>query len=226
MKLNALIYERPTFPQDYQSAFSHDKGLHAFITSALKLLPSRDALILDAGCGTGKPVSESMIAAGHRVIGIDIAEGMLKMARTQVPYGTFLQCDMKDFSPSEQFDGMFAILSLFLLTGDEMVAMSKKWSQWMKPGAYVFLGTIAAEDMTGTNITWHKDGRGADGFESMFMGSVVVGTLLSSAGWKAVLEEAGFEVVGIQKDYFVPSKEMECDPETHCYITARRRSGT
>ena len=41
-----------------------------------------DSLVLDAGCGPGI-VSEALLAAGHRIVGVDLSPGMLERARAR-----------------------------------------------------------------------------------------------------------------------------------------------
>lgn len=42
------------------------------------------ALVIDAACGTGDLCTE-LIVAGHRAVGVDLSEGMLRAARTRAP---------------------------------------------------------------------------------------------------------------------------------------------
>ncbi|WP_416304937.1 methyltransferase domain-containing protein [Neptunicella sp. SCSIO 80796] len=49
---------------------------------ALQLLPASDGMVLDIGAGTGK-VTRAMLPLHAKVIGLDLAEGMLKYAQQQ-----------------------------------------------------------------------------------------------------------------------------------------------
>lgn len=57
-----------------------------FLTSDLAsfLLPSRDSLLLDYGCGLGRIARELIAAHGCRVLGVDIAKSMRQMAPAYV----------------------------------------------------------------------------------------------------------------------------------------------
>jgi SAM-dependent methyltransferase len=65
----------------------HDEGFGDFARAAacelLRRLPSRGRVV-ELGCGTGIS-TEILVAAGHDVIGIDIARDMLAVARRRAP---------------------------------------------------------------------------------------------------------------------------------------------
>lgn len=59
------------------------------------------ATVLDAGCGTGRPMAEYVVARGLRVVGYDQSEGMLALARQRLPGQTWLCAALEDCA----FDG-------------------------------------------------------------------------------------------------------------------------
>lgn len=68
-----------------------DEARHSFygreqfyLDTLLAGVPS-GATVLDAGCGTGRPMAEYVIARGMRVVGYDQSEGMLALARQRFP---------------------------------------------------------------------------------------------------------------------------------------------
>jgi SAM-dependent methyltransferase len=76
-------------------AFIHDVGFHDY---ALKSAPGileilaqhniREGLIVDLGCGSGLSAQE-FTKAGYDVLGVDISESMIAIARTKVPNAEF-----------------------------------------------------------------------------------------------------------------------------------------
>ena len=65
----------------------------------------KDAVIFDAGAGTGL-VGEALRAAGfHRITGVDYSQGMLEIARAKNVYEAVHQCDLG--RPTEFKDGSF-----------------------------------------------------------------------------------------------------------------------
>ena len=76
-------------------AFIHDVGFGDFV---LKSAPGildilnrsniHDGLIVDLGCGSGR-WAEQLTRAGYRVLGIDISEAMIRIARRRAPRAEF-----------------------------------------------------------------------------------------------------------------------------------------
>lgn len=54
------------------------------------------ATVLDAGCGTGRPLAEYVIARGLNVVGYDQSEGMLALARQRFPAQTWLHAALEN----------------------------------------------------------------------------------------------------------------------------------
>lgn len=74
-------------------------------TRFYELLPA-NALVLDAGCGTGR-LTKRLIARGFNVIGMDYSEQMLEKARASVPGVKFLKMDIRELEFNDgTFDGV------------------------------------------------------------------------------------------------------------------------
>jgi len=212
----------------YEDAFSHDPGLQKFIQAALGLLPA-NSKVFDVGCGTGKPVSTTMAANGHRVQGIDLSPAMIELCRRQVPNGRFEAANMLEYHPTERIDAdmIFTIFSLFCLGGrKETALMVSKLYKWLKPNGILCLGTICAEDLRTTPEMYDSDGMCANDVTMTFMGSETLMTAFTREGWKLLLREAGFEIFYTQMDLFVPrrSPDIASDDEMHYFIMARKAS--
>lgn len=207
----------------YEDAFGHDAGLLTFIRDALLHLPP-SSVILDVGCGTGKPVASSLAAAGHRMIGIDISDTMVELSRKAVPSGSFEVTDMRDYILKEQVNAVFNMLSLFLLSREEIEKMAGKWGTWLEVEGFLMICTLAAEDCQqhGTGAGYDADGRCARNLEFRFMGARVTITLFTREGWRVLLEEKGFSIVHTSTEMFVPPEDAQCDPEPHYYIIAKK----
>ena len=211
---------------DYEQAFGHDAGLHDAVKTCLDHLPT-NASVLDCGCGTGKPVSEMIVDSGRRVHGIDFSPIMVELSRKQVPSGTFEMANMLEYVPSERFDGIIAMLSLFELSREEITTMGRKWGEWLKPGGKLLIGVVGADDCGIKPEVFDDDGKCARRVPFRFMGKQVRITLFTKGGWDEVLEKvAGLEIVHRITDLFAPPKEAESDPEQHYFVIGKKSSQT
>ncbi|MEC4985914.1 MAG: class I SAM-dependent methyltransferase [Oscillatoria sp. PMC 1068.18] len=77
-----------------------------------RVLPAKDAKILDAGAGTGF-VGESLAKLGYtNITAAELSEGMLEVARQKQVYKTLLQCNLEEtdaFSEKEIFDAIISV---------------------------------------------------------------------------------------------------------------------
>lgn len=69
--------------------------------------------ILDLGCGTGRPIAESLLERGHRVTGVDQSAGMLELARKRLPAGIWIESRIEDFESAEPYDGIVCWDAMF-----------------------------------------------------------------------------------------------------------------
>lgn len=84
------------------------KNTIAEVTFLLQLYPvPKGASILDVGCGTGRHAIE-FARRGYQVVGVDITEGMLTVARRKAEEAgvsvEFVQADARTFDLGRQFD--------------------------------------------------------------------------------------------------------------------------
>lgn len=82
----------------------------------LKMLDGRlapNSLILDLGCGAGVPVDRWLVAHRHRVVGLDISEAMIALARENVPMARYHVHDMATLREAEFSVG--AVVSFFAM---------------------------------------------------------------------------------------------------------------
>lgn len=93
------------FAEEYRSR--HDQVRSAGRLRALELLAARPGeLVLDLACGPGNLAAE-LVAAGARVVGADIADGMVRVAARHVPGARFARLDMEGLGLRDgAFDGV------------------------------------------------------------------------------------------------------------------------
>lgn len=132
---------------DRVAAEYHDRRLdRSHIQTKLDQLCSRlapSALVLDLGCGPGFD-SAAMRQRGHRVLGIDLSQGMIRFARRQYP-GPYIQADMRHLPLGQKLDAVWAAASLLHLTAADFPVALGECFRILKSGGYLSLHLKAGE---------------------------------------------------------------------------------
>lgn len=95
--------------------------------------------MLDVGCGGGVK-SKYFVEKGMTVVGADISENMVSIAKREVPQARFAVLDARDVDTiPETFDGIFAQAVLLHLPKKEIVSILKKFKEKLKEGGYLYV---------------------------------------------------------------------------------------
>lgn len=105
--------------------------------------------VVDLGCGPGVPTAAALVAAGHEVVGVDISEGQLALARAQVPLATFVHADILDVTfDARAFDAVVALYSLTHVPRHHYPTLFDRIRTWLEPDGW-FLATLGTGDSSG-----------------------------------------------------------------------------
>jgi ubiquinone/menaquinone biosynthesis C-methylase UbiE len=175
------------------------------LTERLSALIPAGATVLDLGCGTGVPTTTILTWNGHQVVGVDISEGMLRLARAQAPGVTFVHADFAEL-PADfgTFEAVTAFFSLLMLSRQRIEATLAKAHGWLKPGGYLALSMV------------NFDG---DSVPIEFLGVPVTVSGYPEPELAALLTATGFEVASIETVEFLPPGGP---PESQIFALARR----
>ena len=112
------------------------------------------AAVVDLGCGNGVPVVRDLVAAGHRVTGVDFSAVQVRRARQLVPAATILESDLTAvrFSPGS-LDAVLAFYSIIHVPLAEQPALLHRIASWLRPGG-LFAATMGHRAWTGTEADW------------------------------------------------------------------------
>lgn len=114
----------------------------------------RQAVVLDLGCGNGIPVSQLLVAAGHKVTGVDISDVQIERARALVPGATFLREDATSLRlPAESLDAVVSLFAIIHVPLDEQPDLIANLAGWLKPGA-ILLATTGHTAWAGSEDGW------------------------------------------------------------------------
>ena len=199
----------------YEDAYGHIPEQAQSLNWLISQLPL-GSKVLDVGCGTGKPAADALALAGHVVHGIDISEGMLEVARKQVPLATFQRIDFRDFSAEpaiyDAITSYFAFLDA--MSQAQIRDMIHSIYKWLKPGGLFVFGTVPA-DMEHMPAQW--------------LGVDVILTSMSESQYAECFSEAGFTIVHQKASVFVPKaveaglcKPEETGEEHHLFMYAKK----
>ncbi|UCC20238.1 MAG: class I SAM-dependent methyltransferase [Promethearchaeota archaeon] len=109
------------------------------------LLPIK-AHVLDVGCGAGIPTAKFLTKKGFNVIGIDLSEKMLSMAKENEPNANFIKMDINEIKFDENtFDGVISVYTLFHIPKKNHLSIFNKLFEILKPGGILLLNTGISE---------------------------------------------------------------------------------
>ncbi|WP_457028444.1 class I SAM-dependent methyltransferase [Kitasatospora sp. P5_F3] len=119
------------------------------------------APVLDIGCGTGDPTVRQLTDGGLRVTGVDLSDGMLRLARQGVPGAEYHRIDMYDLATERavrawgapelgpaaagRYAAATAFFSLILLPQAEIAEVLGQIRTLLRPGGLLALGMVEAD---------------------------------------------------------------------------------
>jgi cyclopropane fatty-acyl-phospholipid synthase-like methyltransferase len=147
---------------DYSSTRDQFKNIKYL--EKLNLLLKPNSTILDIGCGSGIPIDKFFIEKGHKVIGIDISEEQIKLAKRNLPEGKFEVQDMTDLKDdSYKVDAVVSFYAIFHIPKEEHKEIFRKINSFLKDDGLLLITMGASEwegteDFHGAKIFWSHYG--------------------------------------------------------------------
>ncbi|MGF0176974.1 class I SAM-dependent DNA methyltransferase [Streptomyces sp. Marseille-Q5077] len=196
----------------YDEAFPHKEGQVAAAEWLIGSLPP-GSRVLDLGCGTGLPTARRLAEAGFDVVGVDLSERMVALARDHVPGGEFHRADIADLRPSGsldlgRFDALTAFFALLMLPRPEIPLALQTVRHLLVPGAPFALSMVEAD---------------VDDFAIPFIGSSIRVSGYLRDELREVVESAGFEIVGESSYTYAPAV-ADIQPEVQIFLRCVRHS--
>jgi cyclopropane fatty-acyl-phospholipid synthase-like methyltransferase len=148
----------------------------------------RGGRVLDIGCGHGVPLTKALLASGHRVVGLDSANHMLRRFRANCPdtpavRGVTQACPFA----AQTFDAAVAWGVMFHLTQAEQVQAIASVSRVLKAGAPFLFTSGDVDDDSGNHVGT------MNGVEFHYFS-------FSIDGYRRALSAHGFTLVGFHTD--------------------------
>jgi len=131
----------------YAEKYFHSDIYDRYLGEFAKRIRPQGASVLDAACGPGN-VSAYLAKARPdlRLVGIDLAKGMIKQAMSRVPSAEFLVKDCRHIDTlDEVFDACAFAFGLSYLTDDDAEQFFTSLNASLKDSAMLYLSTITGE---------------------------------------------------------------------------------
>ncbi|KAF0164151.1 MAG: hypothetical protein FD157_2516 [Rhodocyclaceae bacterium] len=158
-------------------------------------------IILDFGCGPGRDLS-AFVRRGHRVIGLEGAPALVRMARAngdcEVWQQDFLLLDL----PEACFDGVFANASLFHVPRQELPRVLRQLHATLKPDGVLFSSNPRGDNQESINGERY-------------------GAYYDLAAWRDYLTAAGF----VELEHYYRPPGLPCDQQPWLASVWRRVEG-
>src|SRR5262249_12082791 len=143
--MSQTIYDDPAFFAGYSRLERFGAGWQRAVEHAdlMALLPGVEGRrVLDLGCGTGQLARHLAEVGAAEVIGVDVSERMLEVARTECAHPRVLyrreSVDALTFVPA-RFELVVSSLVLHYL--DDYAGLMRRIAQWLTPGGVVVYST-------------------------------------------------------------------------------------
>jgi SAM-dependent methyltransferase len=114
--------------------------------------------VVDGGCGTGR-VGRELVRRGHALVGVDVDESMLAVARERDPATRWLFADLLDVDA----DDVGAPVDCVVLAGNVVVYLTpgteadvvRHVAGWLAPGGLLVVGFAADRHVTASDyLSW------------------------------------------------------------------------
>ncbi|TMI33134.1 class I SAM-dependent methyltransferase [Candidatus Bathyarchaeota archaeon] len=148
----------------YRALRARDSEDVRLLQQLVERLP-KGARVLDAGCGSGIPVTR-ILARYFDVIGVDISEKQIQLARKSVPKEKFIRGDFTNLDfPDESFDAICSYYAIFHVPRSEHKGILLNFYRMLKPKGLALLCLGAGDlphdiaDYHGIQMFWSHYGR-------------------------------------------------------------------
>ena len=160
------VYDDPEFFAGYSQLerFGENWGTAFEHGTFVDLLPNvAGSRALDLGCGAGQLTLHVAESGAAEVIGIDLSERMLEVARTERahPMVTYVQASMDgtDF-PAARFDLVVSSLAFHYV--EDYAGLVRRIAEWLVPGGHLVFSTEHPIFLArATDDGWVRDPEGA-----------------------------------------------------------------
>jgi SAM-dependent methyltransferase len=132
--------------------YPSDRGRSTGVQEALRAVAPlpRGSRVLDVGCGNGFPITDTLLNAGHRVVGLDSSRRMLDRFRANLPSTPAVRGDSRACPFGDRtFDAAISWGMIFHLTNRDQAAAFASIGRVLKRGAPFLFTAGEVPDLAG-----------------------------------------------------------------------------
>lgn len=149
--------------------------------------------VLDAGCGSGRPVLE-LVDRHHDPVGLDISTSQIAMARERVPAARFAQGDLATLPfEDDSFDAIVSFYAIIHVPKEEHETVLSEFHRVLRPGGELLVSMGAIEEWEGHNDGW------------LDTDAAMEWSYYGPEKCREIVSEAGFEV----DEEWIPEEESD-----------------
>lgn len=142
--------------KDEMSQKAYDRNL---LDKFSNLLP-KDSLICDAGCGPSGHIGKYLFDKGHRVIGIDISQKCIEIAKDYNPSMDFRVMNMMNTTfASDSFDGIISFYSIIYTPKQHIDKIFAEFRRILKPNGKLVLVVKKGESEGIIDDEWYENNK-------------------------------------------------------------------
>jgi SAM-dependent methyltransferase len=117
----------------YRDQFSGSPTRIAYVRRVRRRL-APGSIVVDLGCGPGDPATR-LLAADHRVLGVDVSPGQLRLAASAAPTALLVRADITEFAlRPASVDAVVSFYALGHLPPPAHAPLVAAIATWLRPG--------------------------------------------------------------------------------------------
>jgi len=154
---------------------------NALLRKFSKRVP-KGSKVIELGCGAGVPVAKFLVDKGYKVVGIDFAEGMLKLAKKNVPKARFIKMDITKMRfGHDSFDGAVSFYALIHIPREKHTGIYESIHKILKPDSIILVNA-------GGPRAW-------EGHEKDYLGVKMFWSFYGPKKCLSIIKNAGFSII-------------------------------
>ncbi len=132
------------YDQLYLSIFNYEQDAE-FVDSILKNYQIKE--FLELGCGSGH-LAQRLVKKGYKIIGVDLYEEMLQIARKRLPEVEFFQQDIRNLKFRRKFNCIIAMgrMYTYMLTNEDVEQSIRSIARCLIKGGIFLFDNFSAPD--------------------------------------------------------------------------------